>query len=175
MSRLLSGEEKAHLGFWERVGRQALILLSAIGVIAAAIATCFAVYLWVLRTIDSTIERKLSSPAVLRKIAAESRPSIIFDTNESIVADLGGSEFIKSISITRKQQGQEMTIAVDFNIYLPTAPLLTPLDGGGVMITSERGKGLRWRYHLQYITVLALAGPSDDPNHSRAFRLELLR
>jgi hypothetical protein len=91
---------------------------------------------WVRSTIDSAVERKLSDPTILRRIAAESRPSIVFDAKESILADLGGAQFIKTITVTRdaKDPGLPRAIDIDFTTHLPIAPLLTPLHSDTVVI-----------------------------------------
>ena len=91
---------------------------------------------WVRSTIDSAVERKLSDPTILRRIAAESRPSIVFDAKESILADLGGAQFIKTRTVTRDAKDPELPRAtdIDFTTHLPIAPLLTPLHSDTVVI-----------------------------------------
>jgi len=126
---------------------------------------------WVRSTIDSAVERKLSDPTILRRIAAESRPSIVFDAKESILADLGGAQFIKTRTVTRDAKDPELprAIDIDFTTHLPIAPLLTPLHRDTVVIHPERGKGFTWRFNIEYQMTIT---PVDG---YRKYRLELIR
>lgn len=140
------------------------------GVVAASSLLLLAAN-WMRSTIDSTVERKLSDPTILRQIAAQSRPVIVFDARESILADLGGAQFVKAISVTLDEKEPELprAIDIDFTTHLPIAPLLTPLHNDSVTILPERGKGFAWHFNLIY---QATVGPVDG---HRKYRLELLR
>jgi hypothetical protein len=141
--------------------------------IAAIIGLFFAAVNWVKSSIDSALDRKLSDPTILRKIAAESRPTVIFDSRESILADMGASQFIKNISITYTNDISEgklpISIDIDFTTHLPVSPLLTPLHNEGVLIRSERGKGFSWHFMLSYASTISLG------SELRTYRLELIR
>jgi hypothetical protein len=153
-------------------------IFTAAGAIIGVALLGYTAVEWVANRIDSAVERKLSDPVILRKIAAEARPTLIFDVNESILADLGAEQFIKNISVTRKKEEPSAPefIDIDFTVNLPIAPLLTPLQNDAVVITPHRRKGNAWRYRLDYMTLLALAGPTDEANRiTKTFRLELLR
>jgi len=146
------------------------VFLSVSGVVAASTLLLLAAN-WARSTIDSTIERKLSDPTILRQIAAQSRPAIIFDAKESILADLGGAQFIKAITVTRDKEDPELprAIDIDFTTHLPIAPLLTPLHSDTVVIHPERGKRFAWRFNIEYDTTIS---PVDG---HRKYRLELIR
>lgn len=144
-----------------------------IGKIIALGTVLISIYSWVLISIDKSVEKKLSDPKILRQIAAESRPMIVFDSNESILADMGAGQFIKSISVTssKAEDGKlPTTIIIDFSTHLPVAPILTPLNyGDGLTINSQRGKGYSWVYKLSYGIYM------ESPKIARSYRLEILR
>lgn len=148
-------------------------LLEAIIVLSGFAGLTIGAYIWIKHEIDATVEKKLSDPKILRQIAAESRPMIVFDSNESILADMGAGQFIKSISVTssKAEDGKlPTTIIIDFSTHLPVAPILTPLNyGDGLTINSQRGKGYSWVYKLSYGLYM------ESPKVARSYRIEILR
>jgi len=143
-----------------------------VGGVCAASGVLFVAVNWIQSKIDSAVERKLSDPKILRQIAAEARPTVIFNANESVVADLGGAQFIKNISIKREDKDERIPreIDIDFTAHLPNAPLLTPLHNDSVTISARRGKGFSWHFTLDYGMTLGLAEGEE-----RTYRLELIR
>jgi hypothetical protein len=102
--------------------------------------------------LDWLIERKLSSEDTLRRIAEHARPSLIFNANESIVADMGALPFVdpKDIRVTKHgPEGLPSHIHIGFVHACRTPPILTPLLDV-VDIATERGKGLDWEFDLAW-------------------------
>lgn len=124
---------------------------------------------WIRKSIDESVTTKLNDEKVLRQIAAQVRPSVIFDAKESIISDMGAAQFIKFIHVTeRNTNGQPKHIQVDFTRHFASAPVLTALHDS-VAIFSDRGKGLSWEFEITWIVDETYI---DD--RLRVYRLELI-
>jgi len=124
---------------------------------------------WAEERIDKTVERKLSDEVILRKIAAQSRPALIFDANESITADMGAAQLVKEIRITTKDpDGWPTHVHIDFNKHLAIPPILTSMHEI-CAITPSRGKGLSWEFQITDVVQHGFIATSN----LWAYRLEL--
>jgi len=124
--------------------------------------------------VDKVIDRKLSDPSILHKIAAESRPMLVFKGNESIVADEGAAQFIKIIEVTRRTALGETNlpshIHIELTKFFPQPPILTLITPAFCVVTTERGKGLSWEFGLEYSSMVGTA----DIGNQMLFRFEIL-
>lgn len=77
-----------------------------IGVASLLIASTifFGMSQWMRSEIDKSVEAKFSDEKVLKQIAAQVRPALIFDGNESITVDMGAVQYVKSIEIIKKEK-----------------------------------------------------------------------
>jgi hypothetical protein len=126
---------------------------------------------WIENRIDKAIERKLSDEAILRKIAAQSRPSLIFNAKESIIADMGAVQYVKpdDVRITKRTaDGWPQHIHIGFTCPLSIPPILTSLYDSA-RIVADRGKGLDWEFEINWELE---PGSKDDKD--RLYRLEIL-
>src|SRR6059036_3515008 len=77
-------------------------LITLLGVVGAIVG--FNAY------VDHKIDAKMSDPTFIRTIASQVRPAVIFDSNGSILADLGGMQYFESITVSfpaiEKQPGE---------------------------------------------------------------------
>jgi hypothetical protein len=124
-----------------------------LGVAALVVASTliFAMSQWIRGEIDKSVEAKFSDEKVLRQIAAQVRPALIFDENESITVDMGAVQYIKGIQIIKREaDGWPTEISVDFNRYFATAPILTSMYEV-TFIIPKRGKGLAWDFDIHEI------------------------
>ena len=124
----------------------------ATGIIApfVVVATVlFGITEWIERRIDKAVEKKLTDESVLRKIAAQSRPSLTFDGNkESIITDMGAAQFIKDIQITKRTNAcWPERVHIDFTRHFANAPILTAMYDT-VRITPSRSKGFSWDFEI---------------------------
>jgi len=120
--------------------------------------------------IDGRIDKKIEDPNYLNRIATKLRPSIIFDSYGSIIADQGGMEYIDNIQVTRNNEDPKFTaksIIITPKDFLAQQPLLTSLDQNNYSIIAKRGKKYDWNYNLSLI--------SWTENTSSVFRLEIIR
>jgi len=119
----------------------------------------------------SLVDKRLKDREVIERLARIIRPSMIFDSNESTIADLGASEYIESIKIV-KYEDQEKKIPIVIEVkpkkHLALAPLLTSIDQYTFMETAERGAGFMWIYKFQHLG-------STSPAPPYRFRLEVLQ
>ena len=124
---------------------------------------------WIRKSVDDSVTAKLSDERVLRQIAAQIKPSLIFDGKESIISDMGASQFVKDIHVTKRtKDGWIERIQIDFTRPFANAPILTALHDS-VGIYSERGRMLSWEFEIGWIVE-----PSDKDDKDRLYRLELI-
>jgi hypothetical protein len=107
---------------------------------------------WLEDTVDKKVDRKLTDPVILRKIAAESRPALIFNSDESIRQNLGAAPLIadngKAIHITKEKDGWPTQISIEFTKVVPDAPILTCLDESAIILPKP-GKGFSWDFDVR--------------------------
>jgi len=122
---------------------------------------------WLEERIDKTVERKLSDESILRKIAAQSRPALLFDANESITADMGAGSLVKNITITdREKDGWPIHILIDFTRHMNSPPILSALNETARVLPS-RAKGFAWKFDVDQIVM------HNSDSNNWIFRLEL--
>jgi hypothetical protein len=159
------------LSFYHRnkaVIEPVIALLALIGALAGG-------FVWLEAHIDQTVEHKLSDPVILRKIAQESRPVLIFNADESIVADEGASQFIKELKITSRESISPTNmnlpahVHIEFTKFFVNSPIVTPVTQFLGVATGKRGKGFSWEFDFTWGGYT----PGQDSEH-QLFRLELL-
>jgi hypothetical protein len=81
---------------------------------------------------------------------------LVFDQNQSIIVDRGGSGLIKDNGI-HVEFGEPfppkklpVRIRIDFRKHLETAPLLTSLNCDVTIITEKRAEAFSWIYTIDY-------------------------
>ena len=162
--------EQGKLPFYHR-NKWVIEPVLAVLTLAAAL---LGVMLWMEDRIDKTVERKLSDEKILRKIASEAQPVLIFNEHGAILFDGGGLEYINDIIIDPKEPFPfPKTILIRPKKFLTQAPLLSSIDGLWFDYTSERKTGLDWEYHIPNYTMNGASG-NLNPKTTR-FRLEILR
>lgn len=133
--------------------------------------------------IDSRIKAVVSDREFLTLLANRIRPSMIVDEYERVEADLGGYEYIESITFTNNpalDTIRQISIAVipggyraDENQthlvpnvitltpkqHLAYPPILTPLPPFTCAYKTHRGKGHSWIYEITYVTQYGGANP----------------
>src|SRR5262245_14513731 len=79
-----------------RAWTAAKITATVVAVLGGLAAALFGIVTFV----DHRVDMRLADPLVLRRIAAEVRPALIFDSQNRILADQGGLEYIADIKFT---------------------------------------------------------------------------
>jgi hypothetical protein len=121
--------------------------------------------------IDSRVESKIHNDDFLKKLARSVRPSLVFDENGSILADMGAVPFVSNISVTKGPK-DSLEIIVSPVEYLGIEPVLEALDDQ-YTIRVERGKKFDWVFYLAGVQTLVL---ESSPKRDRGrFRLEIIR
>jgi len=119
--------------------------------------------------IDWRIEKKTKSPEFIQEIASHVRPSVIFNSQESIEIDMGAMQFIEEIKVVPSDDLRfPKEIIISPKKYLAHAPSLDSIDRVEFHMQVERGKKFDWVYHL------TLSEHPDNIEKSR-FRLEILQ
>jgi hypothetical protein len=123
--------------------------------------------------VDARVTERIHDPRFLTEISRSLRPAVVFNSRETILADLGAMAKLKSISVTTggDRSNQSFVITVEPNEYLGVEPVLESLDFNGI-IEGARGRGLTWVFTVTPILTLAL-DESPTPGPPR-FRLEIL-
>ena len=105
--------------------------------------------------VDWRIKQVVTDENYMAKVAANVRPSAIFDSNNSIQVDSGAMKYIDRIEVFDRGTdphteiiGFPKTIRVTPKRYLTHAPIITTLNGLMTDVTEERGDGFTWTYHL---------------------------
>ena len=148
----------------------AMVLKGLVGLILGA-ATLFGLYHGFNQYIDTRIHAKLSNASFLRELARSIRPSVVFDENESIIADIGAMTYLESIAVTKVDK-ETLKIVVEPKEYIGIEPILEALDEAYV-IKAERGSGCDWIFQLKSAQVAVFGGPKE--RRPERFRLELIR
>jgi hypothetical protein len=139
--------------------------------VAVSIVTLVIAFYGLPLYVETLVDKRLKDREVIEKLAKIIRPSMIFNSKESVLADLGASEYIESIKIV-KYEDKENTIPTVIEVkpkkHLALAPLLTSIDQYTFIETAERGAGFMWIYKLQHLG-------STSPAPPYRFRLEVLQ
>ena len=120
-------------------------------IISAVVVILGAVY-GIPAFIDARINKIVQGDDYVRRIAKEVRPSVIFDSHGSILANQGAMEYLDNIEvITNKPSGLLLAfpekIIVKPKQFLAQAPLLTLIDSGPAVVDRvERGEKFDWVY-----------------------------
>jgi hypothetical protein len=120
--------------------------------------------------IDFMVERKVSSVEFLNQVASRIRPSLIFDGNGSILADMGAGKVIRKIEIKNDE-----VLTNNYNIvitpieHLNYPPIIESIDTFVYQQSSKRGTGNTWVYYLKNIS-----SPSQKISTPK-FRLEIIK
>ncbi len=120
-------------------------IMKAFAGIVVMLSVLYGVYSYV----DWRIEKKINNPEFIRKISSNIRPSVVFDSRQSIEIDLGAMQFIEKIEVVPSKDPRfPKKIVVSPKEYLAHAPFLTTLDETEFVIMVERGQKFDWVYHL---------------------------
>src|SRR5689334_1345599 len=111
------------------------------------------------------------SPEFMRAVASQVRPAVIFDSNGSILADLGGMQYLEAIQVSfpDREKGTG-TIMLKPKLLLTVPPEITGMGGAQIFPIPKRGPGYEWAYGVDEIYLVKDDVPK--PYHSR---LEIIR
>ncbi len=119
--------------------KQPIITTKSTLVTIATIVGLFISFIALQAYIDSRIQKQIEDPAFLKKLGTEIRPSVIFNSLGSILADEGAMEYIDEITVTRNSDVKftAKSITVRPKSFLAQAPILTSIDQNNYAITSH--------------------------------------
>lgn len=127
--------------------------------VLTALSLIFGLGIIVYNLVDNRIKQAVNNEKFIRKVAANIRPYVIFDVDESILADGGAMQYLEQICVEIKGETWEnakpeekhvynLKIIVIPKSYLAHSPLIEPLSGlrDIVIYDGERGTGYQWTY-----------------------------
>jgi hypothetical protein len=109
-------------------------------------------------------------------LANRVRPSLVFNTHESIDPDFGAAEHISDISGTPESKFYGFNILIKAKHHLAYAPLITAIDINLFQSTADRDRLNDWRIQMTPNTTVPgiLAEDALDINVVHRFRLDIL-
>lgn len=138
-----------------------LVFLTAIGLIIAIVLG-----------INELIDRRIENEQFIRKVAAHIRPYVIFDVNESILADGGAMQALEQIKVEIGTEDGTLPvkIVVTPKYHLAHPPLIEKLGAGRFIHTPnpKRGVGHQWIYEFEVVHW-------EEDETPVCFRLEIIR
>ncbi len=141
-----------------------------IGIIAICIGSIYGADKYLTAKIQSAVQDE----ALLRKISAKVRPSVIFDQAGSVLVEQGAMESIDNITVHRDTNSPGFDLPVKITVtpkrFLSHAPLLQVIGPYTLTVTNSRGTKFDWVYELSYV---GSGNPPPDFKHCQ-FRLEIL-
>jgi hypothetical protein len=152
---------------WVRIRKPVEIVIA----LAAVMSLALAVKLWQESAIDKAVQKELSDEAILRKIAAQAQPMLIFDEAGGFISDSGGLAYIDRIVIEERDGSFPTKLLVKPKRLLSQPPLLTTIDGILLEYGTQRREGLDWEYSITNRLIQRI----DWNSKSCRFRLEILR
>ena len=143
--------------------------------IVVLIITIFLAIYAIRGEVRSEVKRITSEKEFLEQLSSKINPYIIFDENNSILVDMGGSVYIDDIIVKKelywvKEMGQvPAKVTIIPNQLLRTAPILRCIDTGYEYVISEkRGEKFTWEYKL------FLSGLPSGPRKNNIFRVDII-
>ncbi len=126
--------------------------------------------------IDSRVNKSITSPNFIGKVRHNIKPTAIFNSDGSVIANMGAMGYISDIKVEKAKYKTydkifKIKIIVSPKEFLNVAPMLESLDGT-YRINSKRGNRYDWIYMLEPIVLLSVeesAQTSED-----RFRIEIL-
>ena len=119
------------------------IILAVFGVLGFALA---------LRQVDAYLDHKIdarmSDPAFIRQVASQVRPALIFDSNGSILYDMGAGQYFDEISVNLQEETEKKAgvIILKPKMLLTFPPEITGMGGVQIFPAAQRGPGLTWHF-----------------------------
>ena len=143
-------------------------ILLAVSAIAGLLAILYAVDTY----FDWKIENKVSDLDFVRKVASQVRPSVIFDSRGSILADTGAMQYLEKITVEFDTVGKKPgKVTVRPKQLMPHPPIITGIDGIFYIPQPLRGPGYEWNYELHSMIA---RGVQEETKTPYRFRLELV-
>lgn len=121
--------------------------------------------------IDWRIDNRIKNSDFLHQLARHVRPSLVFDDNGSIIADMGAIQYISDIKVSKGDKNSVLII-ISPNEYLGVEPVLEALDAE-YSIHAKRGQKFDWIFNLYPIQQLVMELSPERDNER--FRLEIIR
>jgi hypothetical protein len=130
--------------------------------------------------VEHLVEKKTQNSDFIKSLVSKVRPTLIFNSSEAILVDLGAKEYIDHVEVTEgpwddlktDSEGKEFNLVSKVVVFakevLPRAPMLETLGGNEVHLTATPGKNNSWEYSIKI-------GGAHYKGEPLLYRLEILR
>ncbi len=146
------------------------------GVAVAVIGTIWAIVSGMSNSIEKQIQKQMNDPDFIKKVAEKVRlPFIIFDEDATYLNNSGGEEYIESIQVTKKDNGDIDEIVIICKKFLESAPIIQSIDEQIQFHQPERTKQTSWKVTAfqdgQNITIGRI---EKGPRPLNRFKIEII-
>ena len=150
---------------------------TTISIIVTVLGLILAIFFYINDSLDKRIERAVTHPDFIKKVADESRlPFLIFDEKGTFQSESGGATtFIDRIEPFKEQNRFSGFIVYPKN-FLKNAPILQAINSDIPFAKPKRVNTIDWQFRIPEFkgTLWANAGKYDEPP-ARLFKLEIIR
>src|SRR2546426_2701501 len=99
--------------------------------------------------LDRKIDARMSDSAFIRQVASQVRPALIFDSNGSILADLGAMQYFDEITVKFTDvENKPGEIVLKPKMLLTYPPDISGMGGIQISPVAHRGPGFVWYYDV---------------------------
>jgi hypothetical protein len=168
--------EKPNEVNWTKVWRFLWSHKEFVSFLFGLIVGLISAFLWLDARITNTARQAVLSEDFLNRLAKEVRPTCIFDSNGTILADLGASDYIENIRVVLQPSSFGMDVYADCKRHLAYAPIVTCLNSGIFVVEAVRTPPNGWKYSVRPSEpVQLIASEGNMPtNFPYQFKLEIL-
>lgn len=161
---------------WKQVSNFLWSRKELIGFLIGLLVGSGSVYLWFDARITSAAREAVLSEEFLNKLAKIVRPTCLFDSNGTIEADLGTSDYVEKIRVVFQPSAYGMDIELDCKHHLAYAPLVTCVNSDVSAIAVHRSPPNGWKYDMRPSSPIGGFATEDSMNTNLVyrFRMEIL-
>jgi len=153
----------------DRLSPWQLVIGFLIGVMCAGVTMWF--------NIRSAARDAVTEDKFLGELAAQVRPSCIFDSKEAVLADFGANDLIESIKVKEAPQIYGFEITIRFKKHLANEPIINGLNVNLYPESVTRGSMNTWTFVMtpaSTLPSLLAEGYGEREKRIYKFKLEIL-
>ena len=128
--------------------------------------------------LDSKINGQLKNPVVIKQIAEQVRPFLIFSGTGVVLVDNGAMQYLDNLDVVREGTARiPKSVILTPKNYMTHAPLITGIDQMGIVARGQRGYGISWIYNFKYSVVFEPGMAPEDITSAEQdrYRLEIIK
>jgi len=146
-----------------------------VAIAIAAIGTIWAIISGTNSNIEKRIQEQLGDKEFIKKVAEQVRlPFIIFDENENFLNNSGADNYIESIKVIKKDNGDIDEIIIICKKFLNSPPIVQSIDDNIYFRNPERYQQKDWKlksFQLSYFITSDVRYEDKPPSR---FKIEII-